>query len=107
MHLSMGIVLLIAGGMVLTMGDIIMKQWIATDRHTFFLLGLSIYLVGLVFLAMSYRYKNIAVSSAMIVIINVTTLSFVSWLVFKEPLSVNQMFGVALALGGIILIESK
>lgn len=88
---------LVFGGVVLTVGDIIMKNWVEAHRTRLFFYGLLVYMVGLVFLSLSYKYKNIAVASAMLVIFNIVTLALVTWLVFDEPLTRNQTIGVVLS----------
>lgn len=98
------IILLLTGGVILTIGDIIMKKWVLSGSSFLYVVGLSVYLVGLIFLAQSYKFENIAVASAMLVIFNVVTLSLVSWLFFKEPLSVLQMAGIALGLAAVFVL---
>jgi multidrug transporter EmrE-like cation transporter len=99
------LILLFAGGVILTAGDIVMKKWVSNHNALFFMIGLAIYLCGLVFLVHSYKYKNIAVASTMFVIFNVVTLSFVSWFYFKEGLSVLQMIGIIMGLGAVVVLE--
>lgn len=82
-----------------------MKKWVSNQHITVFIFGLVIYLFGLIFLAYSFKYKNIAVASTIFVICNVFTLSLVSWLYFKETLSVFQIIGVVLGISAIILFE--
>ena len=67
--------------------------------------GLAIYLIGLVFLVESFKSENIAVASAIFVIINIATLLLVSWLWFGDKLSLLQIVGLALALVAIALLE--
>lgn len=99
------ILLLFAGGVILTAGDIVMKKWVVNNSVFLFIAGLAIYLAGLVFLSFSFKYKNIAVASTIFVIFNIATLSIVSWLYFKETLSVYQLIGIALGICSIIFLE--
>lgn len=98
-------ILLFIGGSVLTVGDIIMKKWAVNNSVFLFITGLSIYMIGLLFLAQSFKYKNIAVASTIFVIFNVVTLSIVSWLYFKETLSPFQIVGIILGLSSVIFLE--
>lgn len=98
------IVLLLIGGIILTLGDIFMEKWVTAHSNVFYFAGLLIYLVGLIFLAQSYRFENIAVASTMIVIFNVITLAFVSWLYFNKALSPLQIFGVLLGFTSVIIL---
>jgi len=91
-------IILSIGGIVLTIGDIVMKKWVNTDKISTFIIGILIYVVGLIFLAFSFKYENIAVASAFFVIFNIITLSLVSWLYFHEPLSTYQIIGIVLSL---------
>ena len=103
--MSLAIILLLIGGIILTLGDILMKQWVITNRYLFYFIGLVVYLIGLNFLAQSFKFKNIAVASVIFVIFNVVTLSLVSWLYFKETLSLMQIVGIMLGIASIIVLE--
>ncbi|EKD24332.1 MAG: hypothetical protein ACD_81C00051G0004 [uncultured bacterium] len=97
--------LLFLGGCTLTVGDIIMKKWVLNNDRLLFIFGLLVYLVGLVFLSYSFKYKNIAVASTIFVIVNIATLSLISWAYFKEPLSPLQMVGITLGVSSILFLE--
>jgi multidrug transporter EmrE-like cation transporter len=97
---------LVFGGILLTIGDIVMKEWVNTNNKLYFLIGLAFYIVSLICLAMTFHEKNIAVASMMLIIFNVITLALVSWLMFKEPLSSRQLVGLGLGIATIILMES-
>jgi multidrug transporter EmrE-like cation transporter len=99
------LILLFIGGSILTIGDIVMKNWIISNNIKTFIVGLAIYLVGMVFLSYSFKYKNIATASTIFVIFNIVTLSIVSWFYFKETLSPMQLAGIALGIGSIICLE--
>jgi len=101
----MALLLLALGGLILTVGDICMKKWVNTNAYSFYFVGLAIYLVGLNFLAQSFKFKNIAVASVIFVIFNVVTLSFVSWLYFKETLSLLQIVGILIGIVAIVVLE--
>ena len=100
-----GIILLLIGGIILTAGDILMKKWVANNNYLFYILGMLIYLVGLNFLAQSFKYKNIAVASIIFVLFNIITLSVFSWVYFKETLSIAQIIGIILGLISVIVLE--
>src|SRR3989344_6578582 len=99
------IIILLIGGLILTIGDIIMKKWIITNSIYTYILGIGIWLIGLNFLAQSFKYKNIAVASVIFVIFNVVILAIVSWFYFKETLSIWQIMGIVLGLTSVILLE--
>jgi multidrug transporter EmrE-like cation transporter len=99
------LILLFLGGLVLTAGDIIMKKWVVSHNIFLFISGLAVYLFGLIFLALSYKYKNIAVASTIFVIFNIITLSIVSWFYFKEALSTTQLIGIAFGILSLLCLE--
>jgi multidrug transporter EmrE-like cation transporter len=103
--MNIALILLFTGGVILTFGDIVMKKWVATSNYYLYAAGLAIYLVGLNFLAQSFRYKNIAVASVILVIFNVAILALVSWLYFKEALSLMQILGIVLGIAAIVILE--
>jgi multidrug transporter EmrE-like cation transporter len=103
--MGIAIILLFIGGVILTLGDILMKKWVVTNKYLFYFIGLAVYLVGLNFLAQSFKFKNIAVASVIFVIFNVVTLSLVSWFYFKETLSFTQIIGITLGIASIVVLE--
>jgi len=99
------IFLLAIGGIILTVGDIIFKSWVEKPHTGMYVLGLAVYLVGLMFLVQSFKFENIAVASTIFVILNITTLLLVSWFYFGEKISLLQFSGIALAFVAILLLE--
>ena len=97
--------LLATGGVVLTVGDVVMKKWVNVRGAHWYVFGLAIYFVGLNFLAHSFKYENIAVASVVFVIFNVVTLSLVSWLYFKETPTTMQLVGMAVGIVSIVILE--
>jgi len=100
-----GITLLFIGALIDTGGDIIMKSWVESSRKVTFFIGLAVYLIGLIFLALSYRYENIAVASTIFIVFNVTTLATVSWFFFRESLTPLQVGGILLGIASVALLE--
>lgn len=99
------LIILFVGGIILTIGDIVMKKWVSTSHFSYYMIGLFIYLIGLNFLAFSFKYKNIAVASVIFVLFNVITLSIVSWLYFKETLNTMQLIGIVVGLIAVVMLE--
>lgn len=97
--------LLVIGGAVLTAGDIVLKKWTIVNRWSLYTLGMVLYLIGLNFLVASFKYKNIAAASVLLVVVNVVTLLAVSWFYFKEKISVMQLVGITLALIAVVILE--
>ena len=99
------IYLLIIGGIILTVGDLLFKFWIESDNRALYVVGLFVYVVGLLFLVESFRSENMAVASTIFVIVNVVTLALVGWLYFGERLSILQIFGILCAFLAVFLLE--
>ncbi|EKE28387.1 MAG: hypothetical protein ACD_3C00067G0021 [uncultured bacterium (gcode 4)] len=99
------ILLLFIWWSILTVGDLLMKKWVSNNDARIFILWLIIYLIGLIFLAFSFRYKNIAVASTIFVIFNIITLSLVSWFYFKETLTHFQIVWILLWISSVIVLE--
>lgn len=100
-----GFLLVFICGLFYTVGDVAMKKWIDHPSWKMYILGGSLYIIGMNFLAFSYRYKNIAVATAGCVIVNIILLTILSWVYFKEPLTTKQLIGVTLSLIAMLLLE--
>ena len=99
---------LIIGGSALTVGDIIFKYWVERSLPYLsitYLGGFALYIVGLIFLIESFKTENIAVASAIFVLINIATLALVSWLYFGDKISSLQIVGLLLACTAIVILE--
>lgn len=103
----LSLLLIFIGGIVLTVGDLVMKKWVGNSSPFLYGLGLTIYLIGMVFLSQSFKFKNIAVASLMLVLFNIVTLLVVSWFFYQEKLSLLQMIGIAFGLISIVILELK
>ena len=101
----LALVLIFLGGITLTVGDLIMKKWVDHGSIFVYIIGLLAYMVGMIFLSQSFKFKNIAIASLMLVIFNIATLLIVSWFFYNEKLSVVQMIGLGLGMASIIILE--
>jgi len=96
---------LLLGGLVYTVGDILMKRWVLTGKVTTYILALTVYLSGINFLAYAFKYKDIAVASVIIIVFNVVSLSIASWLFFGETLSGLKIVAITIALIAVVILE--
>jgi multidrug transporter EmrE-like cation transporter len=96
---------LLASGCLLTIGDLLMKQWIESNLTRYCVLGLTVYYIGLIFLALSYRYKHIAIATCITCLLNIIILSIVSTFLYKEPLGFREMVGISLSITSILVLE--
>jgi len=99
------LILIFSGGIVLTAGDLIMKKWTGNSSPFLYGLGLIVYLIGMVFLSQSFKFKNIAVASLMLVLFNIITLLIASWFFYQEKLSLIQMVGIIFGLISVVILE--
>ena len=97
--------LLAIGGLTLTVGDLFMKEWVTVNKTYIYLIGMVFYIIGLNFLAFSFKYKNIAVASVIFVLINIITLLVFSYFYFHEKLSGLEIAGILLGIAAIVMLE--
>jgi multidrug transporter EmrE-like cation transporter len=103
--MNIGLLLVLIGGVILTIGDVFMKQWSSNNSWLTFAIGLLTWSVGLVFLAFSFKYKNIAVASLIFSLSNVIFLTLLSWLYYKETLTTYQIIGMLIGIVAVIFLE--
>ena len=99
------LLLLLLGGLTLTMADIIMKKWVETENIPAFWIGMTIYMIGMAFLAHSFKQKNMAVASMIFVIFNIVSLAFASHFLFQEKLSTQQLIGIVFGFLSVAILE--
>ena len=99
--------LLFIGGIILTIGDIVAKEWIHTGGNYLYIFIMLMYLVGMFFLVSSYKLENIEIASTVLIIFNITTLTLIGILLFNEEISLKKIIGISLGLIAVILLELK
>lgn len=92
-----GILLTFIAGIFLTLGDFVLRHW-TNNTHIWkwYILGVGIYFLALNLLAQSFRFKNIAVASLIMEIVNIGTYLGLSYWYFGDVLSRMEMVGVVL-----------
>jgi len=103
--MNVGLVLVLIGGLILTVGDIIFKNWSISNNWSTFFTGLFIWIIGLVFLAFSFKYKNIAIASLIFSLSNVISLILISWIYYNEGFTTTQFIGIVLGIIAVIFLE--
>lgn len=101
----MPLFLVIIAGLILTAGDIILKEWVVKSHSVFYITGILLYLISMNLLAQSYRYEDIAVASMIMVIFNVVTLTLVGYFFFHENITVYEISGITLGIVAVSLLE--
>lgn len=93
-------------GVFLTIGDFTMRVWTDnTHMWRWYILGIFIYFISLNLLAQSYRFKNIAIASLIMEIVNLGTYLAISHWKFGDVLSRMEVAGVILGIAAIICFE--
>ncbi len=103
--MNVGLLLVLIGGLILTIGDIVFKKWAITGNWPTFFFGLFIWTIGLVFLAFSFKYKNIAIASLIFSLSNVILLTLISYFYFNESITTLQFIGIILGITAVVLLE--
>src|ERR1035437_6939243 len=102
---------LILVGVGLTIGDVLMKQWMlggASFKKLMFVLYLSaliVYGASLTLEAFQLRTTNLSIAVITPILVNIVAISLLSFFYYKEGLSVYQSVGIGLALISIILFS--
>lgn len=97
--------LLIVGGIILTIGDIIAAEWVRFGGNYLYIFVFLFYLLGMILLVNSYKTEDIPVASTILVIFNVVILVFVGVLFFGENINLGKVIGILLCFISIILLE--
>jgi multidrug transporter EmrE-like cation transporter len=97
--------LLIAATLELT-GDLAFKWWAETDRRLGLVIGLVVYSLALIIFARLLRRAELALIFALWVGVATVLLALAGWWLFGETLSLRQMAGLALVIGGMILLQT-
>jgi multidrug transporter EmrE-like cation transporter len=97
--------ILFGGGIFLTIGDIVFKYWAGQEGWPLYLFGMALYVCGLVPLVASYKYANIELASALLILFNIVLLTIVGWLYFHEKIQPLEVLGLLLAAAAILCLE--
>ncbi len=98
--------ILLAAGIILTIGDLFAGRWIQTKSRFLYTLVLVLYMIGLNFLIYSYKFEDIAVASIMMEIFNIVTLTLAGKFLFKENITKTEIMGIIVGVIAIIILET-
>jgi len=98
------VILLLAGGLSLTIGDLFAGKYVKSRSKILYILIMIFYAVGLNFLIFSYKFQNIAVASIMLEIFNVVILTIAGKFLFKENITKSELFGIILGVIALIIL---
>ncbi len=85
-------------------GDISLKWWAETNPRLGFGIGLVVYTLALALFAVMLRHAELAVIFALWTGVAAVFLTLAGWLIFGETLSPLHLAGIALVMGGMVLL---
>ncbi len=107
MHL-IPLTILFIGGLILTLGDLIFKNWVEKGAlySASYVIGILLYLLGSMALVESYKYDiNIVAAGIIQVLFNTIILVIFTYFYFNEPLTLSQIVGILLGVISIYLLK--
>ena len=81
------------------------KWWAEKDRWLGLVIGLGVYSLALIIFALLLRRAELAVIFALWVGVAAVLLALAGWWFFDETLSLRRLAGLALVLGGMVLLQ--
>ncbi len=87
-------------------GDLAFKWWAETNRWPWLAVGLIVYGLALIFFAHLLRRAELAVIFALWVGVATVLLALAGWWLFDEALSLRRLAGLALVVGGMVLLQT-
>jgi len=99
--------LLITGGLLYTVGDILCLKWLSytPPNITYYFLALASYITGMLMLLETFKKTHIVIASMLIIIFNVVSLTIVSAIFYDKPINLTQGIGLAMAVGSLFLLK--
>ena len=99
------LLILLIAGLTLTVGDLVAGKWIASNKKSFYILTLILYMIGLNFLIYSYKFEDIAIASITMEIFNIVTLTLAGRFLFKENITRTEVAGIMVGIIAVIILE--
>jgi spermidine export protein MdtJ len=86
-------------------GDLVFKWWAETDHWLGLVTGLVVYSLALILFALLLRRAELAIIFVLWVGIAAVLLALAGWWFFGEALSLRRLAGLALVVGGMVLLR--
>jgi len=97
--------MLVAAATCEMLGDLAFKWWAETGRAVGLVGGLVVYAVALVLFALMLRRAELAVVLALWSGVALVLMALAGWWLFHEALSLRRILGIALVIGGMVLLQ--
>ena len=99
------LLILLIAGLTLTIGDLVAGKWVTSNKKSFYILTLLLYMIGLNFLIYSYKFEDIAIASIIMEIFNIVTLTLAGRFLFKENITKTEIAGIIVGIIAVIILE--
>lgn len=96
----------ILSGLFLTVGDILLRSWIAHPWPYGFWVSFAVYVVSIFLAMMSFFGENIAIATLLIVILNTITYLIVTYYFYGDTIEPRQIIGVFVGFSAVFLLKS-
>ncbi len=98
--------MLVTAALCETLGDLAFKWWAETGRTVGLVGGLIVYAVALVLFALMLRRAELAIVLALWSGVALVLMALAGWWLFNETLSPRHILGIALVIGGMVLLQT-
>ncbi len=99
------LLILLIAGLTLTVGDLVAGKWVVSNKKSFYILTLILYMIGLNFLIYSYKFEDIAIASITMEIFNIVTLTLAGRFLFKENITKTEIAGIVVGIIAVVILE--
>jgi multidrug transporter EmrE-like cation transporter len=89
---------LLFGGILLTCGDLMMKAWSVSNKRSSYILGVIFWALASLFIAWTYKHKNMVVITVLYILVNVGALMIINSIHYHESLNIKQYIGIVFGL---------
>ena len=102
----MSTIALFAGaGLFVTIGDLILAQWVRTSNWILLVLGLLLNIIGIGFYAQTLKLQSVGLATAIFLGINVVAVALGGYFFLKQSITIKESFGLVLMVLAIVVIE--
>ena len=92
-------------GILLTLGDLVLREWLDTRWPLGFWVVLTIYMVGTFCMMMSFFSQNIAVATVAAVVANAVGYVVASYFIFGDTISALKIMGMFAGIVSFAILE--